>query len=70
MHANREFLHINDIADGIIRKDELNAILTEIEIERKKMISKLRYKIEQYFGVTVIHQREGQARITTLAKEG
>ena len=68
--ANREFLHINDMADGIMRKDERNAVLTEMEIERNKMISKVRYKIEQYFGVTALHQGAGQARFTTLVKEG
>ena len=35
--------HINEIADGIMRKDERNAIQTELEIERNKMISKVRY---------------------------
>jgi transposase, IS5 family len=68
--ANREFLHINDMADGIMRKDERNATLTTLEIERNKMISKVRYQIEQYFGVTALHQGAGRARFTTLAKEG
>jgi len=67
--ANREFLHINDMADGIMRKDERNATLTQLEIERNKMIAKVRYKIEQYFGITALHQRAGCARFTTLAKE-
>ena len=68
-HANREFLHINDMADGIMRKDERNAVLTEYEIERNKMISKVRYKIEQYFGITALHQGAGRARFTTLARQ-
>ena len=67
---NREFLHINEMKDGIMRKDERNAKLTELEIERNKMISKVRYKIEQYFGVTALHQGATRARFTTLAKEG
>ncbi len=67
---NREFLHINDMKDGIMRKDERNAKLTELEIKRNKMISKVRYKIEQYFGVTALHQGASRARFTTLAKEG
>jgi len=67
---NREFLHINDMKDGIMRKDERNAKLTELEITRNKMISKVRYKIEQYFGVTALHQGASRARFTTLAKEG
>jgi len=64
------FLHINDMADGIMRKGERNAILTEMEIDRNKIISKVRYKIEQYFGVTALHQGAGRARFSTLAKEG
>jgi len=56
--------------DGIMRKDERNAKLTELEITRNKMISKVRYKIEQYFGVTALHQGASRARFTTLAKEG
>jgi IS5 family transposase len=67
---NREFLHINDMKDGIMRKDERNAKLTELEITRNKKISKVRYKIEQYFGVTALHQGASRARFTTLAKEG
>lgn len=67
---NREFLHINDMKDGIMRKDERNAKITEFEIKRNKMISKVRYKIEQYFGVTALHQGASRARFTTLAKEG
>jgi len=68
--VNREFLHINDIADRIMRKGEQNATLTQLEIKRNKMISKVRYKIEQYFGVTALPQGAGRARFTTLAKEG
>lgn len=51
---NREFLHINEMKDGIMRKDERNAKLTDLEISRNKKISKVRYKIEQYFGVTAL----------------
>src|SRR5690606_27290199 len=42
---NREFLHINDMKDGTMRKDERNARITDLEIERNKKISKVRYKI-------------------------
>jgi IS5 family transposase len=69
-HTNQEFLHINNMVDGIIGKDERNAILKELEIERNKMISKVRYKIEQYSGVTALHQGAGQARFTTLVNVG
>ena len=48
--------YINEMKDGIMRKDERNARITDLEIERNKMISKVRYKIEQYFGVTALHQ--------------
>jgi transposase, IS5 family len=58
------------MADGIMLKDERNAILMELETMRNKMISKVRYKIEQYFGVTALHQGADRARITTLVKEG
>ena len=67
---NREFLHINDIADAIMRKSERNARLTDLEIERNKKISKVRYKIEQYFGLSALSHGAGKARFTTLAKEG
>ena len=33
-----------------MRKDYPNAKLTDLEHERNKGISKVRYKIEQYFG--------------------
>jgi len=37
---NREFLTLNKINDGIMRKNSINAKLTEPEIERNKAISK------------------------------
>ena len=37
---NRNFLSMNKIADGIMRKNNINAVLTETEIERNKSISK------------------------------
>ena len=40
---NRDFLALNKIADGIMRKDSTSAKLTEFEIERNKKISKVRY---------------------------
>jgi transposase, IS5 family len=66
---NREFLHLNQMADGIMRKDYPNAKLTDLEHERNKGISKIRYKIEQYFGLTERHMGGGRARFTTLIKE-
>jgi transposase, IS5 family len=49
---NRDFLHLNDIEDGIRRKDTTTAKLTEYEIERNKKLSKKRYIVEQYFGLS------------------
>jgi transposase, IS5 family len=66
---NRRFLSRNKISDGIMRKEQKNAQLTELEHERNKKISKVRYKIEQYFGLTERHMGGGRARFTTLLKE-
>jgi len=66
---NRSFLSLNGIGDGIMRKDQINARLGPMEIERNRMISKVRYKIEQYFGLSHLHQMGDRARFTTLAKE-
>jgi len=66
---NRNFLNMNNIGDGIMRKNQINAALTEYEIRRNKMISKVRYKIEQYFGITGKYHGAGKARFTTILKE-
>jgi IS5 family transposase len=66
---NRDFLHINGMRDGIMRKNQINASLTENEILRNKSISRIRYKIEQYFGITHKYHGAGKARFTTLVKE-
>jgi len=34
------------------------------------MISKVRYKIEQYFGLTALYHEGSKASLTTLVKEG
>ncbi len=68
--ANRQFLSRNGIRDGIMRKDQVNAKLTKRETKRNRWIAKLRYKIEQYFGLSKLHHWAGTARFTTLAKEG
>jgi len=67
---NRKFLSRNGISDGIMRKDEVNAKLTEKETRRNRRISKVRYIVGQYFGLTALHSWSGRARFTTLAKEG
>ena len=65
---NRSFLHLNDIEDGIMRKDTKTAKLTEIEIERNKKISKKRYIVEQYFGLSHLYDGAYRARFTTIVK--
>jgi transposase, IS5 family len=42
--------------------------LTGTEIQRNKGISKIRYKIEQYFGITHKYHGAGKARFTTMIK--
>ena len=65
---NRGFLHLNEIKDGIMRKDTTTAKLTEGEIERNKKISKKRYIVEQYFGLSHLHDCAYRARFTTIVK--
>ena len=43
---NREFLSMNNIADGIIRENTTTAKLTSYEKERNKKISKVRYIVD------------------------
>ena len=65
---NRSFLNLNEIEDGIMRKDTATAKLTEIEIERNKKISKKRYIVEQYFGLSHLYDGAYRARFTTIIK--
>ena len=65
---NRAFLHLNEIQDGIMRKDTKTAKLTEFEIERNKKISKKRYIVEQYFGLSHMYDGAYRARFTTILK--
>jgi len=65
---NRVFLNLNDIEDGIMRKDTTTAKLTEFERERNKQIAKKRYIVEQYFGLSHLHDRAYRARFTKLVK--
>jgi len=51
-----------------MRKDEINAKLTEHEIKRNKKISKVRYIVEQYFGLSHLQDDAQRARFTTIAK--
>ena len=65
---NRTFLSMNKLKDGIMRKDTKTARLTEYEIKRNKKISKVRYIVEQYFGLTHLHDSGQRARFTTIDK--
>ena len=65
---NRTFLAMNNFKDGIMRKNEKNAKLTEYEKERNKKISKVRYIVEQYFGLSHLHDNGQKARFTTIDK--
>jgi len=65
---NRSFLAMNNFKDGIMRKDEKNAKLTQHEIDRNKKISKVRYIVEQYFGLSHLHDGGQRARFTSIDK--
>lgn len=65
---NRDFLNLNDIEDGIMRKDTTTAKLTEYEIDRNKKLSKKRYIVEQYFGLSHLHDGAKRARFTNIIK--
>ena len=65
---NRDFLVENEIADGIMRKDSTTAKLTDFEIERNKQISKVRYIVEQYFGISHLQDNAKRARFPQIDK--
>jgi len=65
---NRDFLALNEIADGIMRKNSTTAKLTEYEKQRNKKISKVRYIVEQYFGISHLHDSAKRARFTDINK--
>jgi IS5 family transposase len=65
---NRDFLATNKIADGIMRKDSTTAKLTDLEIERNKRISKVRYIVEQYFGISHLKDNVKRARFPQIEK--
>lgn len=65
---NRDFLNMNNIEDGIMRKATRGTELTRYEKERNKTISKIRYIVEQYFGISHLHYRAHRARFTKMIK--
>ena len=65
---NREFLALNKIEDGIMRKATTGTELTEYETVRNKAISKVRYIVEQYFGLSHLYNKAYRARFPKLIK--
>ena len=65
---NREFLALNKIEDGIMRKATTGSELTEYETERNKAISKFRYIVEQYSGLSHLYNKAYRARFPQLIK--
>lgn len=63
---NRRFLALNNIKDSIMRKDNINAKLTDFEIERNKCVSKFRYIVEQYFGISHKYDSGNKARFPKI----
>ena len=59
---------MNNIEDGIMRKATRGAELTQYEKERNKAISKIRYIVEQYFGISHLHHHAHRARFTKMIK--
>ena len=47
-----------------MRKDSTTGEFTKLEIERNKKISKVRYIVEQYFGISHLHDKAKRARFT------
>ena len=65
---NREFLSLNNIQDGIMRKATRGAQLTAYEKDRNKAISRIRYIVEQYFGISHLHHHAYRARFTRMIR--
>lgn len=65
---NRQFLAMNKIDDGIMRKNTRSIKLTAYEKERNKQIAKKRYIVEQYFGLSHLHYGASRARFTRIIK--
>jgi IS5 family transposase len=65
---NREFLSINKIEDGIMRKATQGTELTDYEKARNKAISKVRYIVEQYFGISHLYHHAHRARFPKMIR--
>jgi IS5 family transposase len=64
-----DFLALNKIEVGIMRKNPTSAKLTEIEILRNKAISRIRYIVEQLFGISYLHDLAKRAGFTSIIKK-
>jgi len=51
-----------------MRKDTRSTKLTDYEKDRNKKISKVRYIVEQYFGLSHLHTAAFQARFPAIMK--
>ena len=49
-----------------MRKDPTTAKLTKLEIQKNNKISKVRYIVEQYFGISHLHDGAKSARFATI----
>ena len=57
---------MNNIADGIMRRSTRSTKLTDTEMERNKLLSKKRYIVEQYFGISHLHYGAFRARFPRM----
>ena len=51
-----------------MRKESTTAKLTDYEKDRNKKIANVRYIVEQYFGLSHLHDKNKRARFTDIAK--
>jgi IS5 family transposase len=65
---NRDFLYMNSINDGIMRKATPGTELTDYEKARNKTISKVRYIVEQYFGISHLHHHAHRNRFPKMIR--
>jgi len=63
-----EFLSLNKIEDGIMHKAAIGTKLTKYETERNKAISKVRYIVEQYFGLSHLYNKANRVRFPKMIK--
>ncbi len=63
---NRSFHSLNHIVDSIMREDIGNAALTDAEIQRNNAIFKKGYIVEQYLGISTLHDVNNRACYVTF----